>query len=60
MNQNTFDGWTAHETGWEEYSERIRPNVTAPSTCGLNIMSIFLGGFAYPRWRTRRTASAQS
>ena len=32
MNQITFVGWTANETGWEVYSDRIRPNVPEPST----------------------------
>ncbi len=54
MNQITFAGWTANETGWEVYSDRIRPNVPEPSTYGLILTAAGLALFGYRRWRGRK------
>jgi fibronectin-binding autotransporter adhesin len=57
MNQITFDGWTNNETGWEEYTDRIRPNVPEPSTYGLILTGAGLALFGYRRWRAARRPS---
>jgi len=54
MNQITFVGWSNNDTGWEEYSDRIRPNVPEPSTYGLILTAAGLGLFGYRRWRAGR------
>ena len=54
MNQVTFAGWTANETGWEVYSDRIRPNVPEPSTYGLILTAAGLALFGFRRWRAGR------
>ncbi len=54
MNQITFAGWTNNETGWEVYSDRIRPNVPEPSTYGLILTAAGLGLFGFRRWRAGR------
>jgi len=53
MNQITFVGWSNNETGWEVYSDRIRPNVPEPSTYGLLLTAAGLGFFAWRRWRRK-------
>ena len=57
MNQITFDGWSNNETGWEEYTDRIRPNVPEPATYGLLLTGAGLALFGY---RRRRAARRQS
>ncbi len=54
MNQITFSGWSNNETGWEVYSDRIRPNVPEPSTYGLILTAAGLGLVGYRRWRAGR------
>ncbi len=34
MNQITFNGFTASQTGWDSYDRQIRPNVPEPATYG--------------------------
>ncbi|MBK8857467.1 MAG: PEP-CTERM sorting domain-containing protein [Opitutaceae bacterium] len=57
MNQITFDGWSNNETGWEEYTDRIRPNVPEPSTYGLILTAAGLALFGYRRRRATRRQS---
>ena len=54
MNQITFAPWSADLTGWEVYSDRIRPNVPEPSTYGLIFTAAGLALFGYRRWRGRK------
>ena len=53
MNQITFSGFTAAETGWDGWDNQIRPRVPEPSAYG----AMFLGGLAgFFAWRRRRKA----
>lgn len=49
MTQIVFNGWSAAETGWEEYSDRIRPNVPEPGTYGALLMAAGLGLLCWRR-----------
>lgn len=53
MNQVTFNGFSASQTGWDSYDKQIRPNVPEPSTYGAILLGS-LTGFAL--WRRRRSA----
>jgi autotransporter-associated beta strand protein len=53
MNQITFNGFTAAQTGWDSYDNRVRPNVPEPSTYGALLLGTLTAGFALRR-RIRR------
>ena len=53
MNQVTFSGFTANQTGWDSFDNRIRPNVPEPAAYG----AILLGSLtALACWRRRPAA----
>lgn len=55
LNQITFSGWSNNETGWEQYSDRIRPNVPEPGAFGSLITAIALALV----WQRRRRCPAR-
>lgn len=59
MNQVVFSGFTANETGWDGWDDRVRPNVPEPSTYGALATGLALAAFGLRRpfnsWRRRRS-----
>jgi len=58
MNQVVFNGFTASQTGWDGWDDRVRPNVPEPATYGAIITGLALAVFGLRRrlssWRRRR------
>ncbi len=54
MNQITFSGFTAAETGWDGWDNQIRPRVPEPSTYGVMFLGGLVGFFGWRRRRHRR------
>ncbi|MBK8858584.1 MAG: hypothetical protein IPN11_13175 [Opitutaceae bacterium] len=51
MNQITFNGFPAGETGWDSFDNQIRPNVPEPATYGVLFAGIACLLFAWQRRR---------
>ena len=49
MNQVTFNGFTAAQTGWDSFDNQIRPNVPEPSTYGALFIGALTALFAWRR-----------
>ena len=57
MNQAVFTGYTASQTGWDSYDDRIRPNVPEPTTYGALLLAAMGALLGLRRFRqTRPTA----
>jgi hypothetical protein len=56
MNQITFSGFTASESGWDSWDNQIRPRVPEPSTYGAMLVATLAGFFGWRRWRQARVA----
>lgn len=54
MNQLTFSGFLASETGWDSWDNQIRPRVPEPSTYGAMLFATLAGFFGWRRWRQAR------
>ncbi len=59
MNQITFSGWTANDTGWDSYDDQIYPNVPEPSTYGMIFIGVSLSFVGYRRWRSSKSAAGK-
>jgi fibronectin-binding autotransporter adhesin len=49
MNQISFNGFTASQSGWDSYDNQIRPNVPEPRTYGALLLGALMGMFAWRR-----------
>jgi len=56
MNQLTFSGFLASESGWDSWDNQIRPRVPEPSTYGALLLGTLAGMMAWRRFRRRATA----
>lgn len=54
MNQVTFNGFTASQTGWDSFNNEIRPNVPEPSSYGALLIGAVTAFFA---WRRRQAVA---
>jgi len=54
MNQITFSGFTASESGWDSWDNQIRPRVPEPSTYGAMLLAALAGFFGWRRFRQAR------